>query len=340
MRWSDRTAVRFRQMPIRRKLGVVISLTTVTALLLAGLGIMAADLLLSYNGLRRDLATFVEIIGDNSTGALAFGDTKAGAETLAALRARTHVQTACLYQNGGMRLAVYTRGGYPGACPGPEGESIRRVAGALVVSHEIFLAGRPSGTLVLQYDLNELWARIQLYGGVVLLALLFSSVFALILSSKLRTLIAEPILGLANAARMIAQTKDYAIRAPEGSGDEVGVLSHALNQMLDAIQLRDNDLQRALDAEQKAVRRLAELNADLERSNQDLERVAFVASHDLQEPLRMITSYSQLLVAQHSGDEKRTASIVQYICEGTNRMRDLLADLWPTLKFPVRRKDR
>jgi signal transduction histidine kinase len=327
---SKNIADRFRQMPIRRKLRVVIFFTTVLALLLAGLGIMAADLVLSYNGLQRDLSTFVQIIGDNSTGALDFSDAKAAAETLTALRARTHVQTACLYQNDGTQLAIYVRSGYSGICPSPEGERIRKTDWALIVSHPITRAGHRSGTLVLSYDLKELLDRLQLYGGVVLLALLFASAFALILSSRLRTLIAGPILGLANAAKTIAETKDYGIRAKEPSGDEVGILSHALNQMLDAIQSRDADLRKALNAEQDAVKRLGDLNADLKRSNQDLERVAFVASHDLQEPLRMITSYSQLLVARHSTGQSEKAGdpdFIKYIVEGTNRMRDLLSDL-------------
>ena len=85
----------------------------------------------------------------------------------------------------------------------------------------------------------------------------------------------------------------------------------------------------------RAAERLAELNAELRKSNetliltnQDLERFAFIASHDLQEPLRMITAYSQLLIKSFSGQLDNDASMfVSYIVDGTKRMRDLLADL-------------
>ena len=67
---------------------------------------------------------------------------------------------------------------------------------------------------------------------------------------------------------------------------------------------------------------------ELRRVNEDLNLFAFAASHDLQEPLRMITSYSQLLVREHRGALNEDAEkLVGYIGEGTKRMRELLSDL-------------
>jgi CheY-like chemotaxis protein len=73
---------------------------------------------------------------------------------------------------------------------------------------------------------------------------------------------------------------------------------------------------------------LRRMNAILSRSNQDLERFAFAASHDLQEPLRAITAYAELL-AQRCGADlvNDSAMFVNYIVEGGKRMRALLADL-------------
>jgi PAS domain S-box-containing protein len=73
---------------------------------------------------------------------------------------------------------------------------------------------------------------------------------------------------------------------------------------------------------------LREANAELARANDDLNQFAFAASHDLQEPLRMITSYSQMLLKGYRGRLDSEAAIcVGYITEGTKRMRELLADL-------------
>jgi light-regulated signal transduction histidine kinase (bacteriophytochrome) len=70
------------------------------------------------------------------------------------------------------------------------------------------------------------------------------------------------------------------------------------------------------------------LNEELQRANDDLKQFAFAASHDLQEPLRMITSYSQLLVKGYRGQlVGEPAVCVDFITKGAKHMRDLLADL-------------
>jgi len=70
------------------------------------------------------------------------------------------------------------------------------------------------------------------------------------------------------------------------------------------------------------------LNEELRRANEDLKHFAFAASHDLQEPLRMITIYSQLLVKGYRGQLDGEAGVcVDFIGKGARYMRELLADL-------------
>jgi signal transduction histidine kinase len=77
-----------------------------------------------------------------------------------------------------------------------------------------------------------------------------------------------------------------------------------------------------------AERALQKANADLQRSNDELARFAHLASHDLQEPLRTITSYTQLLVRRYGGQMGPEADqFIEFISESATRMRALIRDL-------------
>jgi diguanylate cyclase (GGDEF)-like protein len=278
---------------IRRKLTVLIAGTTAITLLLASMTFAIAGLISFRRSLDQKLTIMAEILGRNSTAALAFGDKKVARDVLATLDAERSIESAAVFDRSGRLVAQYVSKTTPGVLPtSTAGLTSEDAWGRLQVVHPIVLDGEMLGTVYLQSSMIDITQRMELLALLTLGTIIVCSGVAIVLSSKLQTWISGPIVELAHTARMITAHRNFALRVEaDGSDDEVGLLVQDFNRMLADIEQQDHQLRQQQESltEQVANRTVAlvQANAQLKAS---VERVESYA-----EQIGQLTALSHLL---------------------------------------------
>ena len=252
---------------IRKKLMLVLLLTSSSALLMSAVGFVVSDWYSLQNSMVERLRAEAGIIGDNSVAALTFDDPDSAQQTLSSLEAEAAIVSAALFVEDGSLFASYKRdgGSLPLKHPGKESGSIN---GNLFVVAPVKLEGKAIGSILLVSDMSY-WKQRQLLHLIIGLGVLLASfIVAMIISSRLQRVVSEPILKLAETARRITEANDYSLRARKFSRDEIGSLVDDFNSMLQQIQAQDGELKKVQEHLEETVEirtsELTELTLQLE----------------------------------------------------------------------------
>ncbi|MYW41896.1 sensor histidine kinase [Streptomyces sp. SID161] len=136
----------------------------------------------------------------------------------------------------------------------------------------------------------------------------------------LRRGVTGPLSRLGSDARDVAQGRFDRTITGSGPAD--------LRRLASDVDSMRRRLVRELQFSEAARTKLDEQAQDLKRSNSELEQFAYVASHDLQEPLRKVSSFTQLLQRRYGGQlDAKADQYIAFAVDGANRMQTLINDL-------------
>jgi signal transduction histidine kinase/DNA-binding response OmpR family regulator len=342
---ADLTMFWSRDTSITKRLTRMNILVSGAALLMCCAAFVAYDLVSFREAMVHNLSIQAQIAGSNSVSALLFDDPQTAESTLSALKAAPNIVSAGIYTLESRPFAMYQRDGagqglaLP-SIPAGEIETHWFKDGQLVLVRRIVFQGKPSGSVFIRSDLQEMSHRLKRYAGIAAMVLFASLIAALLVASVFQRAVAEPIVHLAELAGIVSRDKDYSVRATStGNRDEPDILIHAFNEMLGQIQQHEGALQQVhRELEQRVQARTAQLaaaNKELELRNREVEHATklkskFLASmsHELRTPLNAIVGFSDLLAEGVPGElNPKQKRFVNHIKQGSAHLLQLINDI-------------
>jgi signal transduction histidine kinase len=324
---------------VRGKLLFVVLVTAASALLISGASMVYYELQDFRQTGVNDLSALADVIGLAAAPALQFEDPEAAQDYLALLETKAGIRSAAIYAAHGAMFASFSVTGEQVAFPDlPEVDGHYVDGNELVLFKRIIVQDEIIGTIGLraEHDLaNRLIDYLVILGTVMVLSL----VVAALISGWLQRSLTQPITAVTSVARRVMEQRDFSLRAPKSTSDEIGLLVDAFNGMLDELGRRAERLEHSLSEQRRAEDDLRTLNAELEHrveartsqleaANKDLESFSYSVSHDLRAPLRAITGFSNLLWQDHKDRLDPEAQRKLGIIRGqADRMGTLIDDL-------------
>ncbi|MBV9122500.1 MAG: response regulator [Planctomycetes bacterium] len=263
----------FRDLPIRRKLTLLLLVVVSVVLILCFSAFVFNDVRLIRSSTQDQLSALAEVLGANSAAALSFNDSTTARDVLSSLRLEPSVVLACTYDKEGHAVATYQAPEYKGEPPpqpGPPGAAVTP-DGFVEVFQPIMQDNEQLGTIYLRANMERLRAQLKRYLFIVAAVLAVALLLSVLLGSRLQGVISKPIQALAHAIETVTGKGDYSIRVKKRGHDELGVLCDGFNSMLASIEQMRGDLRDRLAELSAEVERRKEAEAGLQKAHDELE---------------------------------------------------------------------